>query len=107
MTLRFAILLFFSGAAALVLEVAWFRRLAQVAGATSVALAGVLAAVIGGMALGSLLFGVSATDPWTFLGVATVLGGVVIAACWVPGVRAGRTEVLTIELLHKRDSWNG
>ncbi len=57
MTLRFAILLFFSGAAALVLEVAWFRRLAQVAGATSVALAGVLAAVIGGMALGSLLFG--------------------------------------------------
>ena len=39
------------------MEVAWFRRLAQVAGATSVALAGVLAAVIGGMAIGSFLFG--------------------------------------------------
>ena len=57
MTARLAILLFCSGAAALALEVAWFRRLAQVAGATSVALAGVLAAVIGGMALGSFLFG--------------------------------------------------
>jgi spermidine synthase len=56
-TARLALLLSFSGAAALVLEVAWFRRLAQVAGATSVALAGVLAAVIGGMAVGSLLFG--------------------------------------------------
>jgi len=56
-TARLAILLFCSGAAALILEVAWFRRLAQVAGATSVALAGVLAAVIGGMAIGSLLFG--------------------------------------------------
>ncbi len=55
--MRLALCLFCSGAAALVLEVAWFRRLAQVSGATSVALAGVLAAVIGGMALGSLLVG--------------------------------------------------
>ena len=50
-------LLFLSGMAALVLEVAWFRRMAQVSGATSVALGAVLAAVIGGMALGALLFG--------------------------------------------------
>lgn len=54
---RLAILLFSSGAAALALEVAWFRRLAQVAGASSIALAGVLAAVIGGMAIGSFVFG--------------------------------------------------
>lgn len=52
-----ASLLFLSGAGALILEVAWFRRTAQVAGATSVAMAGVLAAVIGGMALGAYLFG--------------------------------------------------
>ncbi len=52
-----AALLFFSGAGALVLEVVWFRRLAQVAGATSVALAAVLAAIIGGMALGAFLGG--------------------------------------------------
>ena len=55
-----AALLFCSGAGALVLEVAWFRRLAQVAGATSVALGAVLAAVIGGMALGAYLFGKTA-----------------------------------------------
>jgi len=52
-----ASLLFLSGAGALILEVAWFRRTAQVAGATSVAMAGVLAAVIGGMALGAHLLG--------------------------------------------------
>lgn len=52
-----AFLLFLSGAGALVLEVAWFRRTAQVAGATSVAMAGVLAAVIGGMAIGAHLLG--------------------------------------------------
>lgn len=50
-------LLFLSGSAALVLEVAWFRRMAQVSGATALALGAVLAAVIGGMALGALLFG--------------------------------------------------
>jgi spermidine synthase len=55
-----ASLLFLSGAGALILEVAWFRRTAQVAGATSVAMAGVLAAVIGGMALGAHLFGKAA-----------------------------------------------
>jgi len=50
-------LLFLSGAGALALEVAWFRRVAQLAGATSVAMAAVLAAVIGGMAAGAWLFG--------------------------------------------------
>jgi spermidine synthase len=50
-------LLFLSGASALILEVCWFRRTAQVAGATSIAMAAVLAAVIGGMAAGSFLLG--------------------------------------------------
>ncbi len=52
-----ASLLFCSGCAALILEVGWFRRTAQVAGATSIALAAVLAAVIGGMALGARWIG--------------------------------------------------
>jgi len=52
-----ALLLFLSGAGGLVLEVAWFRRMAQVAGATSVAMGAVLAAVIGGMALGAWWIG--------------------------------------------------
>jgi len=55
-----SLLLFLSGTTALVLEVAWFRRCAQLVGGTSVALAGVLAAVIGGMALGAFLFGARA-----------------------------------------------
>ncbi len=54
---RLSPLLFLSGAAALVLEVAWFRRLAQLAGGTSVALGAVIAAVIGGMAIGAWLLG--------------------------------------------------
>jgi spermidine synthase len=56
-TRRLASLLFLSGAGALILEVAWFRRTAQVAGATSTAMGAVLAAVIGGMALGAHLLG--------------------------------------------------
>ncbi len=56
-TWRLLPLLFLSGAGALVLEIAWLRRMAQIAGATAVALAGVLAAVIGGMALGAHLLG--------------------------------------------------
>jgi len=55
-----SLLLFCSGTTALILEVAWFRRLAQIVGGTSVALAGVLAAVIGGMAIGAFLFGARA-----------------------------------------------
>jgi spermidine synthase len=50
-------LLFLSGAAALILEVSWFRRTAQIAGGTAIAMGAVLAAVIGGMALGSLWIG--------------------------------------------------
>ncbi|MHC4933424.1 MAG: fused MFS/spermidine synthase [Planctomycetota bacterium] len=50
-------LLFLSGAAALILEVSWFRRTAQITGGTAIAMGAVLAAVIGGMALGSFWIG--------------------------------------------------
>jgi putative ABC transport system permease protein len=53
-----------------------------------VALTGVLAGVIASLGLTqlirSLLFGVSATDPLVFAGVAGLLGGIAILACYIP-----------------------
>lgn len=42
--------------------------------------------------ISGLLFGVSPTDPITYLTIAAILGGVALLACYVPAVRATRVE---------------
>jgi predicted permease len=59
-------------------------------------LAGVTIGLLGALWLAqvssSLLFGVSATDPWTFLAVSFLLVAVAVAACFVPARRAMKIE---------------
>jgi predicted permease len=61
--------------------------------------AGLAAGVVGSLALGrllgSLLFGVQATDPATMAGVVTVLAAVAVLASWVPALRATRIDPAT------------
>jgi ABC-type lipoprotein release transport system permease subunit len=44
--------------------------------------------------LASQLFGVSTTDPLTFVIVPVLLGLVALAACYVPALRASRVDPL-------------
>jgi putative ABC transport system permease protein len=67
-----------------------FRQgLTLTAAGMTVGLGGALAA---GQTIRSLLYGVSAFDMVTYLGVVALLGGVSAAACWIPARRAVRLD---------------
>jgi ABC-type antimicrobial peptide transport system permease subunit len=56
------------------------------------AAAGLLVSLVMTRVITRLLFGVSATDPATFVGVVMVLVLVALAACYLPARRASRVD---------------
>lgn len=68
------------------------------------ALAGVAIGVVSGLGLTrvleTFLYGVTPRDPMTFTGVAAILLGVALVACWIPARRAARVDPL-VALRHE------
>ena len=67
------------------------QGMAMVATGTAI---GVAAAAALARLMSSLLFGVSAVDPATFVAIPTLLIGVALAACYIPARRATRVDPL-------------
>ena len=53
---------------------------------------GVPGAMLASHAVGSFLYGLSATDPWTYALLAAVLAGIALSAAWIPARRAARVD---------------
>ncbi|MGR5456774.1 FtsX-like permease family protein, partial [Vibrio alfacsensis] len=56
---------------------------------------GIVAALGSAVVLERMVFGVSASDPWTLAGVAGILAFVALLASLVPAYRAARVDPLT------------
>ena len=67
--------------------------------ATRMAAGGIVIGIVGSLAvtrlMSTLLFSVSATDPFTFAGVAVFLSLVTLAASYIPAQRAMRVDPMT------------
>ena len=55
---------------------------------------GVAGAMLSTRALGSLLYGVKPTDPWTFAAIVAVIGGTALLASYLPARRAAKVDPL-------------
>jgi putative ABC transport system permease protein len=55
---------------------------------------GVPGALWASRGVGSFLYGLSATDPWTYAVLAFVLAGVALSAAWIPARRAAQVDPL-------------
>jgi putative ABC transport system permease protein len=58
--------------------------------------AGIVVALAVTRLLAPFLYGVSATDPWTYAGILALLALVSVAASWLPARRAGRVPPATV-----------
>ena len=63
--------------------------------ATNGAVVGLVGALIVSRLMTGLLYGVSPTDPLTFIGVTLVLTSVALAASYIPAMRAMRLDPMT------------
>jgi predicted permease len=57
---------------------------------------GVIAAIFVGRLISSLLFGVTAYDPFTFASVALLVGAVAFLACYIPAQRATKVDPMVV-----------
>jgi putative ABC transport system permease protein len=69
------------------------RGLSLTAAGLAIGLALALAAT---RTLQTVLYGVGAADPWTFGTVVALLGGIALAACYVPARRAARVDPMEV-----------
>jgi putative ABC transport system permease protein len=53
---------------------------------------GVPSALWASRAVGSFLYGLTATDPWTYTVLATLLAGIALSAAWIPARRAALVD---------------
>jgi putative ABC transport system permease protein len=68
---------------------------------------GVLGSLLLTLAIASLLFGISSTDPLTFAGVALLLTVIALLACFIPARRAARTDPLIALRRDRSDDRSG